>query len=185
MAALDDTTRQRLLRLARTAIESALSRRAEEPDRVPWPTLERQGIFVTLRKLGRLRGCIGTFEAQDELPATVRSMALAAANDPRFVQMPVTLSEMRDLDIEISILSPLERVDGAASVEVGVHGIYVKRGLFSGCFLPGVATDNGWDTETFLTECCRQKAGLDPLAWQSRDTEVFVFTVEKLSEKGS
>ena len=139
-------------------------------------------MFVTLRKGGRLRGCIGSFEARDDLPTMVRTMAIAAAGDPRFVQMPISLAEFADVRVEISVLSPLRRVDDPSEIQVGPHGIHVKRGPLVGCFLPSVATDNGWDRETFLTQCCGQKAGMDPGAWQSPDTEISVFTVEKITE---
>lgn len=182
MATLDDATRRRLLRLARSAIKAALFGKADPVDNKPWPVLDRCGAFVTLRKHGQLRGCIGTFTPSDDLPATVHSMAVAAANDPRFTSMPISAAEMKDIRIDVSVLSPLQRVDDPAAVEIGVHGIYVKRGLSAGCFLPEVAIDNGWDKKTFLTQCCGQKAGMDPLAWQDPNTEIHIFTVEKLSE---
>jgi AmmeMemoRadiSam system protein A len=182
MATLDDKTRRRLLKLARSAIEAELLGSRQVQDREPWPPLERQGVFVTLRKDGLLRGCIGTFIPDDDLPATVRKMAVAAANDPRFVDLPITASEMSDLRIEVSVLSPLQPIGDPLSLEVGRHGIYVRKDLNSGCYLPDVAPDHSWNAETFLTQCCGQKAGLAPLAWQDPDTEVFVFTVEKLGE---
>lgn len=185
MATLDNKTRVRLLKVARSAIEADLFGAQESPVDEPWPELERQGAFVTLRKAGQLRGCIGTFVAEDELPAVVRDMAVAAANDPRFVHMPISAEEMKEIRIEVSVLSPLVRIDNPLSLEVGKHGIYVRQGLRSGCFLPDVAADHGWDAEVFLTQCCGQKAGLDPLAWRDPKTEVFVFTVEKFGDEGS
>jgi len=110
-------------------------------------------------------------------------MAVSAAADPRFVDLPISAAEMKNIRIEISVLSPLVRIEDPLWLELGRHGIYLRQGLQSGCFLPSVATDNGWDKETFLTQCCGQKAGLDPLAWRDPKTEVFVFTVEKLCDE--
>ncbi|MBN2563614.1 MAG: AmmeMemoRadiSam system protein A [Phycisphaerae bacterium] len=185
MAELDGRTRRRLLQAARSAIEAELFGLPVKPNAEPWPPMERRGVFVTLRKSGDLRGCIGTFVGEDELPATIRSIAVGAANDPRFLDMPISRQEMKDIRIEISVLSPLQRARDPLDLEIGVHGVYIKRGVRSGCFLPSVATDNAWDKETFLTECCQQKAGLDPLAWRDPDTEVFTFTVERFGDGDS
>lgn len=182
MALLDAQTRTRLLNAARAAIERELfGAREPEPDQ-PWPPMEPSGAFVTLRKRGRLRGCIGTFVPQGDLVATVRSMAAAAANDPRFVGLPISAAEMKDISIEISVLSPLRRIDDPLDFELGRHGIYVKRGGHVGCFLPDVATEEGWDKETFLSECCGHKAGMKAQAWKQPGTEVHVFTVEKFGD---
>jgi len=180
---LDEATRARLLRCARRAIEAQLHGEDSAAEPEPWPDLPRCGVFVTLRRHGQLRGCIGIFTPQEDLPSTVRSMAQAAAHDPRFLDRPLSLSELPELRIEISLLSPLERRENPLDFQLGRHGIYIKRGHRVGCFLPEVATEHGWDQATFLTQCCGQKAGLDPLAWQEPETQVFVFTVEKLAEK--
>lgn len=179
---MNQETRRRLLRLARTAIQAELFGAARQGAEEPWPPLERQGVFVTLRTAGRLRGCIGTFVPEADLPQTVRSMAANAAKDPRFTGMPLSASDMKDLRIEISILSPLTPIADPLSLEPGRHGVYIRQGSRSGCFLPSVAADQGWDAHTFLTQCCSQKAGLAPLAWQDCRSEVFVFTVEKFSD---
>jgi AmmeMemoRadiSam system protein A len=182
MPSLDEQTRGRLLRTARAAIEEALfGVRLNESER-PWPSMEPRGAFVTLWRKESLRGCVGTFEPHGDLPATIRSMAVAAANDPRFACLPISENELKGIHIEISVLSPLERIGDPLNFELGRHGIYVKRGGHAGCFLPDVAKEEGWDKETFLSQCCRHKAGMAPAAWKQPGTEIFVFTVEKFSE---
>jgi AmmeMemoRadiSam system protein A len=184
MTLLDANLRARLLQHARSAISAHLSGiQIADMDQEPWPDLERRGVFVTLRKNGNLRGCIGTFVAHADLPTTVREMAVAAAQDPRFVAMPISSTELPHIRIDISVLSPLQPIDDPLSLTPGRHGIYIRRGHSSGCFLPDVASERNWDAQTFLTQCCLQKAGLDGMAWKETDTEVFVFTVEKFGDE--
>jgi len=182
MVELNDHLRARLLQHARNAITAFLAGEEPAPPDAPWPDLPCCGAFVTVRKFGHLRGCIGVFEAPDDLPTTVSTMAVAAAKDPRFVEIPLSVNEMKDIRIEISLLSPLRKIDDPLDFELGKHGIYVMRGMYVGCFLPDVATERGWNKETYLTQCCTQKAGLDGRAWKQADTEIHVFTVEKLCE---
>ncbi len=106
-------------------------------------------------------------------------MATASAtSDPRFFGNPVTPAELEDLDIEISVLSPLKKTDDPLSLRLGIDGIYIKRGCTSGCFLPQVATETGWNKEQFLSYCCAHKAGLSANAWKDPATEVYLFTAE-------
>jgi hypothetical protein len=140
--------------------------------------------FVTLKNAGQLRGCIGTFVARAALWEMVREMALAALRDPRFVSRPVTAAEMRQIDIEISALSPLEKIkDPLKDIELGRHGIYIKGARASGCFLPQVATETGWSKEEFLSHCAADKAGLSPDAWKDPQTEVYRFTARVFGER--
>lgn len=183
MSSLDESTKERLLKIARSAIAADLFGADGPSPREGADELPSRGVFVTLRKFGHLRGCIGTFSPREGLAQTVQVMAASAARDPRFLQMPISASEMKDLSIEISVLSPLEPIADPLTLELGVHGIYIRRGHQSGCFLPDVATERGWDAPAFLSNCCEQKAGLAPDAWRGSDTEVFVFTVEKIHEK--
>ncbi len=149
------------------------------------PSTERlsqnSGAFVTLHKRGALRGCIGYVEAIKPLYQSVQDMALAAAfQDPRFP--PLTESEFDDIDIEISVMSPVQRIDGVDEIEVGTHGIIIKRGFYQGLLLPQVATEQEWDRDTFLQHTC-YKAGLDGDCWKKPDTEIYVFSAEVFSEK--
>ncbi len=138
-----------------------------------------RGCFVTLTRQGQLRGCIGTFSPRGPLAEMVAQMAVQACRDPRFRFNPITPGELSNLDVEISVLSPLEVVDDPMAIRIGTHGIYITQGLRSGCFLPEVATDQGWGVEEFLTQCCAGKAGLAPDAWKDPETKVMVFTTEK------
>ncbi len=161
--------------------------RGERPPkvRVDDPELQHhQGAFVTLRTDGRLRGCLGRFVADKPLWKVVREMAASAASeDPRFRGDRVRPDELDRLRIEISVLSPLEKSeDPLNELELGKHGVYVKGGFASGCFLPQVAAETGWSEEEFLTNCCAGKAGLPPDAWRDPGTEVFLFTAEIVEE---
>ncbi len=182
MSELDENSRLKLLRIARSAIVADLFGGPPVDMEETIGRLPPRGVFVTLRKFGALRGCIGTFTPEHGLAEAVRSMAAAAAHDPRFTNCPISAAELRDFHIEISVLSALERRSGPLDFELGRHGIYIRRGGRSGCFLPDVATERGWDRETFLSQCCQQKVGIDPLAWREPDTEVLVFSVEKFGD---
>jgi len=102
----------------------------------------------------------------------------SATGDPRFFANPITPGELKELDIEISVLSPLQRTDDPMSLRLGVDGIYIKRGRASGCFLPQVATETGWSKEEFLSYCCAHKAGLAADAWKEPGTQVYLFTAD-------
>lgn len=182
MSSLDAQDGARLLRVARAAIAADLGSSAGSPDRESWSGLERRGVFVTLWMGDRLRGCIGTFQPDDELPGLVRRIAVAAAHDPRFAATPLSATDLSDLRIELSILTPLRRIEDPLDLELGVHGIHISQGSRTGCFLPKVATENGWDKETFLSNCCAQKASLAADAWRSSETVVQVFTVQVFGE---
>ena len=172
--------RARLIELARAAVRARVTRTAP-PEAPPLAGLlaQQRGCFVTLTNAGQLRGCIGTFMPDRPLGQMVVAMGMHAADDPRFVYDPITPDELAKITIEVSVLSPLEPTQNPAALEIGRHGIYVVRGRQSGCFLPEVATDQGWDAVQFLSYCCQHKAGLPADAWQKPDTKVFLFTSEK------
>jgi AmmeMemoRadiSam system protein A len=171
-----------LLKLARDTIHAKLYGENLPSIDPSSPVLsEPRGAFVTLHQYGRLRGCIGYVEAIKPLYKTVQEMAIAAAfQDPRFPGL--TESEFNDIDIEISVMSPLERIADLKKIEVGKHGIIIKRGFNSGLLLPQVATEQGWERDTFLEHTC-YKAGLPGDCWKKPDTEITVFTAEVFSEK--
>ncbi|MFP3938641.1 MAG: AmmeMemoRadiSam system protein A [Phycisphaerae bacterium] len=182
--AIPNEQRTELLRLARKAVEAEVNGEPLPSDENPTGVLaEQRGVFVTLTNAGRLRGCIGTFRPTTPLAETVVEMASAATRDPRFTADPITPQELDRLTVQISVLSPLEKTDHPEQLEVGKHGIYVVRGMRSGCFLPEVATEMCWSAEEFLSYCCATKAGLPADAWQNKDTEVYLFTTEKFSDK--
>lgn len=174
---LSEEEKQELLRLARSVVEN----KARGEARPEWsPSTEKlketRGAFVTIHKLGMLRGCIGYLEGTQPLYRTIAEMAEAAAfKDPRFV--PISAEELPHLDFEISVLTPLEEVKDPEEIEVGRHGILIRKGGKSGLLLPQVATERNWDRSTFLRETCR-KAGLPREAWQDKDTKLYVFSAD-------
>ena len=130
------------------------------------------GAFVSLHKFGRLRGCIGHFGEDYPLHEIVAKMAYAAAfEDPRF--MPVTSDELADIDIEISVLTPMRRIHSIDEFQLHRHGIYIKKGFRSGTFLPQVADEVNWTKEEFLGHCAQDKAGIGWDGW--RDAELYVY----------
>jgi AmmeMemoRadiSam system protein A len=144
--------------------------------------LQCAGAFVTLHtKEGDLRGCIGNMVSDEPLYKTIIEMSRAAAfNDPRFA--PITLTELKDIIIEISVLSPLEKVKHISEIKLGKHGVLVRKGSFSGVFLPQVAVETGWSLDEFMNNLCVEKAGLPENAWKDKNIDIYIFTVEIMSE---
>lgn len=157
--------------------KSVKAKFADDPGGPPKPPTrrleERFGAFVTLKLDGRLRGCIGHIIGDRPLYMTIWDMARAAAfGDPRFV--PMTEEEFDRVEVEITILSPLEPVPDVNQIEPGRHGLLVKRGMNQGLLLPQVAVEWGWTRERFLEQTC-YKAGLPGNAWREPDTEIYWF----------
>ena len=182
---MNDEAKKRLLEIARTSVAAAVMGESLPAFSESDPDLnEKCGAFVTIKNRGRLRGCLGNFTSDEPLYKLVAKMAAASATkDPRFTSDPITPSEMEEIDIEISVLSPLRQVDDPLDFELGKDGVYIQRGAASGCFLPQVAVETGWSKEEFLFHCCQGKAGLPANAWKDPETEVYVFSAEILSEK--
>jgi uncharacterized protein len=178
---LSPAHRHSLLVLARGAAERAAR---SEPDGGAGPApegLERPGAaFVTLHVRGELRGCIGTFHAGGSLWETVHEMASAAARrDPRFP--PLARPDLAELAIEISVLSPPRRISNPEEIELGRHGVEIRRGRRRGLLLPQVAIEQGFDRERFLAETCR-KANLPSDSWRDPETEIWLFEAEVFSD---
>ena len=143
---------------------------------------QSEGAFVTIRKHGDLRGCIGNIVTDAPLFQTVRDMAVSAASqDPRF--KPVAPEELPDLDLEISVLSKPRRITNIEEFTVGVHGAIVKQGWHQGVFLPQVATETGWNRDQFFSNLCVHKAGLPSEAWKDPKTQIEIFSADVFSEK--
>jgi len=170
-----------LLQLARQSIETFFEGTSPEiPPNISPALQAKRGIFVTLHKGDQLRGCIGTFFADKPLSSQVLKMARAAAfEDSRFT--PVQRGELTDITIEISVLSPLRIIQTIAEIEIGKHGIYISRNFHRGVLLPQVATEQHWDTITFLEHTCL-KAGLPRDAWQKGAT-IEIFSADIFGEK--
>ena len=181
---MNETSRKRLLQIARQSVAAAIQGKPlpklDESD----PELQgKQGCFVTLKNGENLRGCLGHFTSVKPLWKLVNETARASATeDPRFWSYPITPDELDHLSIEISVLSPLQRIANPLAIELGVDGIYIRRGAAAGCFLPQVATETGWSKEEFLSHCCSHKAGLSADAWRDPDTEVLTFRAEVFGE---
>jgi AmmeMemoRadiSam system protein A len=156
--------RLRLLAVARQAITAHVSRSpARLPDTTGWVS-PCASAFVTLRRLGELRGCIGHIQPDLPIGRVVAQCAVAACSqDPRFP--PVKAAELPDLDIELSILGPRERVASLDEIEIGRHGLVAEQGSRRGLLLPQVATEWKWDRQTFVEQTCH-KAGLPRDAWR-------------------
>jgi AmmeMemoRadiSam system protein B/AmmeMemoRadiSam system protein A len=182
-APLNKEQQEILLKLARDTINLYLKNGERIPFKTDDPRMKvKQGAFVTLRKQDNLRGCIGHIIPMEPLCDTVIDMAIASSTeDPRFRR--VTPDEMKDIDIEISVLSVPRRVKSAEEIEMGKHGVIVTRGMRKGVFLPQVATETGWDRVTFLQHLCADKAGLSKDAWKDPDTILEVFTAQLFEEE--
>lgn len=180
---MDPTRRRELLHIARQAIRDELTGR---PPSVAESTIGAEGIggaFVTLRREGQLRGCMGTFAPAEDVARCVAEIARLACHDPRFVRHPITPAELDDLSIEISLLSRPEPLPDPSRLRIGEHGILIRRGNRGGCFLPQVAVEHGWTAEEFIERCCTLKADLPPAAWKDPDTLVMFFSAEVFSEE--
>jgi AmmeMemoRadiSam system protein A len=171
---LTELDKKVLIETARAAIGARIT---FQTPRYPEPTDALRapcGAFVTLKKGGALRGCIGHIAASRPLFETVREVAVSSAfEDPRFP--PLGKEEWGATTIEISVLSPFEKITDAGRIRVGTHGIMIRRGNRSGLLLPQVATEQGWDRDTFLTHTCL-KAGLPADAWTSPETSIEIFS---------
>ena len=145
------------------------------------PALRQQtGAFVSLKKAGKLRGCIGTFRPDEPLYKLIQLLTISSATeDTRF--LPVQAGELDDITIEISVLTPLKKIKNVSEICLGKHGIYLKKNGHSGTFLPQVAVEQGWSLEEFLGRCARDKAGLMWDEW--KEAEIFIFEAIACSEK--
>jgi hypothetical protein len=141
----------------------------------------RNGCFVTIKQDGQLRGCIGNFQSELPLFKEVAEMAIASATkDPRFY--PMKEEDLHDFSLEISVLSPLHKIEDIQEIEVGKHGIYLEKGFYRGVLLPQVAMEHGWSRDTFLKQTC-VKAGLPTDAWSAEDSEIYIFSAQVFGEK--
>jgi len=172
--------RESLLKIARDAVVAHVNR-VRPHQAIPEGLASRLGgAFVTIHHRGELRGCIGHIEADQRLVHVIAQCAVSAcSSDPRF--SPVSADELPDLDIELSLLGPLEPIGGPADIEIGRHGLLVARGGRRGLLLPQVATEWNWDAVTFLAQTCR-KAGLHLDAWKEGAT-IWRFEAEVFGEK--
>ena len=174
---LNEEEKQTLLDIARRAIRARCFNEPMPQLLSPSKRLEeKRGAFVCLHAGKDLRGCIGMIEAKAPLWETVRNMAVQAAfSDPRFCA--VKADEVPELDIEISVLTPLQPLTDTSRIEIGKHGLFIKKGYHSGLLLPQVAAERRWNRDEFLEWTCK-KAGLPGDSWKDPDAEVFVFSAD-------
>jgi AmmeMemoRadiSam system protein B/AmmeMemoRadiSam system protein A len=179
---LTPAEKQELLKIARKSVETAVREKkvysppADEPEALR----NARGAFVTLKEHGNLRGCIGYMSPVKPLAETVRDVAAyAALEDRRF--RPVSESELGILEYEISVLSPLRKVEDINQIHVGQHGLLIRKGEYEGVLLPQVPTEEGWNRNTFLEQVC-VKAGLPQQAWKDEDADLFMFSALVFAE---
>jgi len=181
-ADLSKMEKQQLLDIARETIALVVNGKKPKAYSLESPVFaEKRGAFVTIHKRHALRGCIGLIRGVRPLLQTIIEMASAAAlNDPRFD--PVHPDELNDLEIEISVLTPMRLISSVEEIIPGEHGLYIENGFYSGLLLPQVAGENGWDRQTFLEHTCR-KAGLPMNAWKDSETKIFIFSANVFYDK--
>jgi len=173
------------LDLARNTLERAFNLTDKKfEDYKNYPIFsEKRGVFVTLKKNDELRGCIGLIEPIKELCPAIIEMAQAAAfDDPRFPEL--TANELADIKIEISVLTPLQKIsDPKKEIKLGRHGVIVRQGNNSGVFLPQVATETGWDLDELMSQLCSQKAGLPTDCWKNGSVKIYTFEAQVMEEE--
>jgi len=180
---LDETDKINLLKVARETIESYIKTGIAPSINASGfsETLKTPaGAFVSLHKEGELRGCIGNFNPDNPLYLVVQDMAISASTkDYRFPK--VTPDELKKIEIEISVLTPMKKIETISEIELGKHGIYIKKGYNAGTFLPQVATQTGWSLDEFLGHCARDKAGIGWNGW--KDAEIYTYEAHIFDEK--
>jgi AmmeMemoRadiSam system protein A len=178
---LSEGEKEFLLFIARRSIEAAVTKKGTAmPENIPITLTENCGAFVTLHKGSELRGCIGYIEGMKPLYETISDAAQKAAlEDYRF--MPVTPDELAYIKIEISVLSPLKLINNMDEIEVGKHGLIIEYQYNRGLLLPQVATEYGWNRQTFLNQTAH-KAGLPSDIWKNPQAKIFIFTAEIFHE---
>jgi AmmeMemoRadiSam system protein A len=177
---LSDLDRSRLMKLARRCLEARVRREPPPPTDRGGGLDTLMGAFVSIHTFGDLRGCLGRLETDRPVAETVAHLAAVVSDsDPRF--SPLRQAELSHTEIEISVLAPEEEVRDVSEIEPGRHGLIIEDGIRRGLLLPQVATEHGWDRDTFLAHTCL-KAGLPADAWQ-RGAKIFKFEAEVFGEK--
>jgi AmmeMemoRadiSam system protein A len=174
---------KRLLDIARETIRETLGamRPSRDPSEIVDPLLQQPaGCFVSLHQLHthRLRGCVGQIRCETTLNDSLRDAARGVLRDPRFTSDPVTLEELPELEIEVTVLSPMRAAASPLDFDPQNEGIWLTIGQRSGLFLPQVARDTGWSREQLLSRLCTEKLDMPSDAWKLPDAKLEVFTTE-------
>ncbi len=173
---LSEQEKDYLRKLAWLSIKKQFEPETEIPEPLTEKLGQHLGAFVTLKKNDMLRGCIGHVVGDKPVWETLKEMAIQAAfNDPRFP--PLKKEELDEIEIEISILSPITECNDIQAIQPGRHGLVIQKGIHSGLLLPQVATEFNWDKETFLSQTCL-KAGLPSNCWKNKDVQILWFEAE-------
>lgn len=178
---IKESEKEALLNIARNSITNTVLKEDKHLINIPKKGLlsKKRGVFVSLYNGNMLRGCLGRFTPLFPLHESVRKLAaLTATEDRRFE--PIDESELADLTIEISLLSPMKKIESIDEIELGTHGIYIKKGYNAGTFLPHVATETGWNLHEFLGHCAQDKAQIGWNGWKYAD----IYTYEAVLFKG-
>ena len=180
---LNQEERKELLKIARETVRSFLIKGEIPQFKVSSEKLkEKRGVFVTLKKDGYLRGCLGSLQPIMPLYQAVAKMAISSAfEDPRFP--PLNLEELEKVNFEISVLSPLKRIKSWQEIKLGQDGVLLVKNGRSGLFLPQVAKEFNWTLEEFLSHLCQEKIGLPRECWREEDAQIYVFSAEVFAEK--
>lgn len=181
---LGDIEQAELLRIARETVTAHLNHQPAptvDAGKLPAKLRENGACFVTIENRGELRGCIGNMVANGPLYEAVVRNAVSACEDHRFRTNPVTADELKQIRIEISYLTPMERVSDTDEIVVGQHGLMIGLGGHRGVLLPQVAYERGWTRTEFLEQTCR-KAGLPTSAWKRPGAEIYSFEAEVFGE---
>jgi hypothetical protein len=175
---IQDVIRRRLVQLARAAFEASV--RKHKAPAVPGDIdVDAFGVFVTVHHRGDLRGCLGSLDCRDRIVDSIARLAASVAHeDYRF--RPIAIEELAYTALDLSVLTPPERVSDHSSIVIGRHGLIIEQGTYRGLLLPQVAPEHGWDRDTFLAQTC-VKAGLPPTAWM-RGASLFCFEAEVFGE---
>lgn len=182
---LTPASQKALLSLARKTLEQWLQFQKHPSPEGLTEELQKtgHGMFVTLKNKEELRGCIGCLNSEDPLWKLAMEYAVESSRDSRFTFHPVRFSELQELTLEISVLSPLRQIKDYRETLLGTHGIVIEKGWNRGVFLPQVAKETGWTLEEYWENLAHHKAGLPPNAYQSKEAVLYVFEALVFSEK--
>lgn len=170
----NEDEQKQMFAIARNSIAEQFDIPGDKIGVVSNPLHIKCGVFVTLHLDGKLKGCIGTFSQDKELNENIREIAYSAAfNDRRF--SPLSKKEFENVEIEISVLTPMQKINNIEEIEIGKHGIYIKQGILSGTYLPQVAIEQGWTAEEFVSHCSQYKAGIGKDGWKNKSTEIYIY----------